>query len=225
MTNTLHRYGNSESFRDDYIVFAIPCRGKNDEDCVPKLKRFLEMSLPFNPVNIGDAIHGGAFRSSQDMNPLSHWTRELKPDFRLVIEKLDSYTTAAAVFDNLQAAQDFVKAVKEADLGMCVNISTSIAGAENCCQAADQNRHSIGYSLGFQGKTEKLPNTQVLALTTMCGHGMISHSFAKKMIDWVKEGRRTPEQAAGYMAHFCACGVCNPSRAKRILEEAQHRME
>ena len=60
MTNTLHRYGNSESFRDDYVVFAMPCRGKNDEDCVPKLKRFLEMALPFKPVNLGDAIHGGA---------------------------------------------------------------------------------------------------------------------------------------------------------------------
>jgi hypothetical protein len=225
MTNTLHRYGNSESFRDDYSVFAMPCRGKNDEDCVPKLKRFLEMALPFKPVNLGDAIHGGAYRPSEDMHPTAHWTREMKPDFRTVIDKLDSYTTAAAVFDNLPAAQEFVKAVKEADLGMCINISTSIAGAQNCCDAASQNRHSIGYSLGFQGKTEKLPNTQVLSLTTMCGHGMISHSFAKKIIDWVKEGRRTPEEAAGYMAHFCSCGVYNPSRAKRILEEAQHRME
>ena len=31
-------------------------------------------------------------------------------------------------------------------------------------------------------------------LSTMCGHGMISHSLAKKMIDFVKENRRTPEQ-------------------------------
>ena len=26
----------------------------------------------------------------------------------------------------------------------------------------------------------------------MCGHGMLSANFAKKMIDWVKENRRTP---------------------------------
>ena len=44
----------------------------------------------------------------------------------------------------------------------------------------------------------------------MCGHGMVSHSLAKKMIDWVKEGRRTPEQAAAYMTRFCSCGVFNP---------------
>ena len=34
------------------------------------------------------------------------------------------------------AAEDFVKAVKEADLGLSVNISTSIEGAEQCCHAA-----------------------------------------------------------------------------------------
>jgi hypothetical protein len=57
-------------------------------------------------------------------------------------------------------------------------------------------------------------------LSTMCGHGMVSHGLAKKMIDWVKEGRRTPEQAAGYLARFCSCGVFNPARAARVLERA-----
>jgi hypothetical protein len=222
MTNTLHRYGNAESFRDDYVVFAMASKGKNDDDCVPKLKRFLEMALPFNPVNLGDAIHGGSVRPSDNMNPAAHWTRELKRDFRAVIDGVNEYTTAAAVFDDLASAEGFVKAVKDADLGLCINISTSIGGARQCACAADKKRHSIGYSLGFEGKTEKLPNTQVLTLSTMCGHGMISASFAKKMIDWVKEGRRTPEQAALYMANFCSCGVYNPSRAKRILEEARH---
>ena len=28
MTNTLHRFGNAESFRDDYIVFAIAQQGQ-----------------------------------------------------------------------------------------------------------------------------------------------------------------------------------------------------
>ena len=43
--------------------------------------------------------------------------------------------------------------VKEADLGLSVNISTSIDGAEQCCFAAGIPRHSVGYSLGFEGKT------------------------------------------------------------------------
>jgi hypothetical protein len=220
MTNTLHRYGTAESFRDDYVVFAMCSKGRNDQDSLPKLKRFLELAVPFKPVNLGDAIHGGAVRPSKDLNPAAHWHRDITPDFAAVIDGLNAPSTVAAVFDQRVAAEDFVKAVKEADLGLSINISTSIDGAEQCCFAAGIPRHSVGYSLGFEGATEKLPGDKVLMLSTMCGHGMVSHLLAEKLIDWVREGRRTPEQAATYMTRFCSCGVFNPTRAARILEEA-----
>ncbi|HLX44589.1 MAG TPA: hypothetical protein VKR43_14185 [Bryobacteraceae bacterium] len=222
MTNTLHRFGPAESFRDDYIVFAIASKGKNDQGALEKLRTFLKMAIPFKPVNLGDAVHGGALRPSREMNPTSHWNRDLTPDFDAVIAGLDTPCTVAAVFDNKVAAEDFVTAVKKAELGVSVNISTSVDGAEQCCYAAGIPRHSVGYSLGFEGKTELLPNSKVLMLSTMCGHGMVSHSLAKKMIDWVKEGRRTPEQAASYLTRFCSCGIFNPTRAKRVLEDAAH---
>jgi hypothetical protein len=222
MTNTLHRYGDAESFRDDFIVFAICSRGKNDKDALPKLRKFLEMAVPFGPVNLGDARHGGALRPCKSMNPTSHWNRDLTPNLQEVVDGLDAPTTVAAVFDDKRKAEAFVKAVKEADLGLSINISTSVQGAIDCCDFAGIHRHSVGYSLKFEGNTQKLPNSQVLTLMTMCGHGMVAGSLAKKMIDWVKEGRRTPEQAATYMQRFCSCGVFNPSRAKRILEDARH---
>jgi hypothetical protein len=220
MTNTLHRFGPAESFRDDYVVFAMCSKGRNDQDSLPKLKRFLELALAHKPVNLGDAIHGGALRPSKNMNPSSHWHRDTSPDFEGVINGLTGPTTVAAVFDNRIAAEDFVKVVKDADLGLSINVSTSIDGAEQCCFAAGIPRHSVGYSLGFEGATEKLPGSKVMMLSTMCGHGMVSHSLAKKLVDWVREGRRTPEQAASYMTRFCSCGVFNPTRAARILEEA-----
>lgn len=223
MTNTLHRYGNAESFRDDYVIFAMCCRGKNDQGALPRLKRFLEIAVPFKPVNLGEARHGGALRPSRSLNPSAHWTRDVTPDFQAVIDGLDQPTTVAAVFDGRDTAERFLRAVAEADLGLSINVSTSIDGADQCCHDAGFPRHSVGYSLGFEGKTEKLPNTQVLELTTMCGHGMIASSLAKKMIDWVKEGRRSPDQATTYLARFCSCGVFNPSRACRILEEARSK--
>ncbi|MGA9980884.1 MAG: hypothetical protein WBQ08_19845 [Candidatus Sulfotelmatobacter sp.] len=225
MTNTLHRYGDSASFYDDYLIFASPSRGRNDKDSVPKLKAFLEMALPFNPVNIGDPVHGGGLRPSRDLTTIANWSRDMKPDFRAVIDGIDEPASVVAIFDNGGAAAKFLKTVVEADLGLSVNISTSVEGAEQCCQFAGIPRHSVGYSLGFEGAIEKLPNTQLLKLTTMCGHGMISASLAKKMIDWVKEGRRTPDQAVTYMTRFCSCGVFNPVRAKRILEDARKKME
>jgi hypothetical protein len=225
MTNTLHRYGDAASFYDDYIIFATPSTGRNDAESVPKLKAFLEMALPFNPVSIGDPVHGGALRPKRGLTTLANWRRDMKPDFRAVIEGIDAPASVVAIFDNQEAAEKFLKVIAEADLGLSVNVSTSIEGAEQCCHFAGITRHSVGYSLGFEGATQRLPNTQVLELTTMCGHSMISPSLAKKMIDWVKEGRRTPAEAVTYLARFCSCGVFNPLRAKRILESARKKTE
>jgi hypothetical protein len=219
MTNTLHRLGDSESFRDDYIVFAMAAKAAYDDDTLSKLKRFLRIAVEYKPVNLGDARHGGALRPSRNMQPTSHWKRDVALDFDAVIAGMDRPTTCAAVFDNRVSAENFVERIKEEDLGLSINISTSIDGAEQCCDHACLTRHSVGYSLGFEGNTEKLPSSQVMMLSTMCGHGMVSHSLAKKMIDWVKEGRRTPEQAATYMTRFCSCGVFNPSRARRLLQD------
>ena len=225
MTNTLHRYGDSESFHDDYIVFATPSSGRNEANSVPKLKKFLEMALPFNPVSIGDPVHGGTLRPAQNLHTTSNWKRDMTPDFRAVIDGIDTPASVVAIFDNQLAAKQFLKVVADADLGLSINMSTSVEGAKECCHFAGVTRHSVGYSLGFEGSTNKLPNSQTLTLTTMCGHGMVSASLAKKMIDWVKEGRRTPAQAVTYMARFCSCGVFNPARAQRILGEARKKME
>jgi hypothetical protein len=149
----------------------------------------------------------------------------MTPDFRAVIDGIDTPVSVVAIFDNQLAAKQFLKVAADADLGLSINMSASVEGAQECCKFAGIARHSVGYSLGFEGATDKLPNTQLLKLTTMCGHGMVSTSLAKKMIDWVKEGRRTPGQAVTYMARFCSCGVFNPARAQRILEEARKKME
>lgn len=225
MTNTLHRFGDAASFDDDFIIFASPSTGRNDENSIPKLKRFLEMALKYKPVNIGDPVHGGSLRPKKGLSTSANWHRDDTPNWQAVIDGINEPASVAAIFDNLDAAEKFLHDVVEADLGLSVNISTSIEGAQQCCKFAGIPRHSVGYSLGFEGKTEKLPATQVLKLSTMCGHGMISANLAKKMIDWVKEGRRTPEEAVTYMTRFCSCGVFNPHRAQRILEEARGKTE
>lgn len=222
MTNTLHRFGDAASFQDDFVVFAMACKGPFKQDnALDGLRRFLQIAIEYGPVNLGDARHGGAIRPSRQLNPLAHWTRNDAPDLQAVVDGLTDVTTCAAVFDNRTAAERFVARIKDEHLGLSVNVSTSIEGAESCCAHAGIPRHSVGYSLGFEGKTEKMPSAQVMLLSTMCGHGMISHSLAKKMIDFVKENRRTPEQAAATLSRFCSCGVFNPARARRILTDAR----
>jgi len=222
MTHTLHRYGDAESLRDDYVIFAMPAKGYNDANCTPALKRFLALALRHGPVNIGDATRGGAYRRRPVVSPLVHWFPHAEPDFQAVVGGVDGYTIAAAVFDRADKLESFLRDVKAADLGMCVNISAVTETAQDVARRLGITRHSVEYSLPFRfGRTELLPDKRTLALYTMCGHGMVSSNMAQKMRDWVREGRRTPQQGAEYLARFCTCGVYNIARAARLLEEGR----
>ncbi len=221
MTNTLHRYGDAESFRDDYIIFAIPCKGKNDEGALEKLKTFLRICASHKPANMGNSQFG-SYRSSKELKPTVHWSREVNVDYDAVIDGLHKSGTVAAVFDSKEKAEACLREVKDADLGLSVNVSTSVEGAKDLGACCGIQRHSVEYSLGFADPHDHLPNSQVLELATMCGHGMVSFNMARKMLDMVREGRRTTDQAVATLARFCPCGVYNPERAKRLLEDARN---
>jgi hypothetical protein len=232
MTNTLHRYSehyapaappDAEPVRDDYIVFAMASRGINDDDLIEKYRTFLRLALKHQPVNIGDATKGGSLRPRPNLNPSAHWRRDHRADPEQVIADVEGHTTVAAVFDNYAAMVNFVADLKAARLGISINISAPIDEARRCCQDTGIARHSVEYSVGFSGRLDKLPDATTLELSTMCGHGMVSANFAKKMLDWVRENRRTPEEAARYMARFCSCGVFNITRAERIMKRACNR--
>jgi hypothetical protein len=220
VTHTLHRFGRPDDFADDYIVTAMPAKGFNDRDCVPKQIAFLRAALKHGPVNIGNSLKGAAHRATRDLRPTVHWHRDNSPDPEKVIAEVDRPTTVSAVFDNLEAVRAFVMELKKMDLGLSVNISSAIESARRACEDCDLTRHSIEFSLGFQGAVSKMPDETTRRLSTMCGHGMVSATLAKKMVEWVRSGRRTPQQACAYMARFCVCGTFNPVRAERVLDEA-----
>jgi hypothetical protein len=219
MTNTLHRYGKADSFKDDYIIFAIPSKGKNDEDCVSKLKEFLKICARHNPVNMGNGQRG-MLAPERNLGPKAHWIRSNQPDYNAVIEGVVKPGTVSAVFNNESDATECLMEIIEADFGISVNISTSVENAKKTAQKCGISRHSIEYALLTNDPHDHLPNSQILSLSTMCGHGMVSFNLARKMLDMVREGRRTPEQAVETLSRFCPCGVYNPERAKRLLLEA-----
>ena len=128
MTNTLHRYGKAEAFRDDYIIFAIPSKGKNDQGALEKLKTFLGICVRHHPANIG-ASGKSSFRPSPNLNPSVHWKRDLRPDFGAVIDGVKRAGTVGAVFDSRDKAVACLREVIDADLGLSVNVSTSVEGA------------------------------------------------------------------------------------------------
>jgi hypothetical protein len=219
MTNTLHRYGNAESFRDDYIIFAIPSRGINDEDCIPRLKQFLRICSKYNPSNMGNGNRAGLM-PDKNLGPAAHWNRKNQPDWEAVIESIEKPGTVSAVFTSEDEVVACFRDIIEADFGLSVNISAAVWDAREVACECGTPRHSVEYSLKTNDPHDHLPNSQILGISTMCGHGMISFNMARKMLDMVREGRRTPEEAATTLMRFCPCGIFNPDRAIRLLVEA-----
>ncbi len=219
MTNSLHRYGNAKSFRDDYIIFAIPSRGKNDEDCIPKLKQFLRICAKHKPSDMGNGIRGGLM-PDRNLGPAVHWNRKDEPDWEAVIQSVEKPGTVSAVFSSKESLIACFKEIIEADFGLSVNISAAVQEAYEIACECGVHRHSIEYALKTNDPHDHLPNSQILGISTMCGHGMISFNMARKMLDMVREGRRTPEEAASTLMRFCPCGIFNPDRAIRLLKEA-----
>ena len=218
MTNTLHRYGSAASFHDDYIIFALPSIGNNDEGCVPKLKEFLRICAKYGPSNMGNGREA-SFSPDKTLNPTSHWKRDVKPHWKEVIDKVSGPGTVAAVFSSEEKAKSCFREVFEKDFGLSINMSTSVENTKNIADSCGIKRHSIEYALAFNDPHDHLPNSQILELSTMCGHGMVSFNLARKMLDMVREGRRTSTEAASTLVRFCPCGVYNPDRAKRLLEK------
>ncbi len=222
MTNTLHRYGDAASFNDDYIIFAIPCKGKNDEGAVERLKLFLGICSKHKSVNIGNSSFA-SYRPSSELEPSVHWKRKHEAEPRSVIDGVYRSATAAAVFDSIDKAAACLRDLIDADLGLSINVSTSVEGAKRVAADCGIRRHSVEYSLGFDDPHDNLPDKQVLELSTMCGHGMVSANLAKKMLELVREGRRDPREAAVTLARFCPCGAYNPARAEKFLRAGRTR--
>lgn len=224
MTNTLHRFQKPDDPKDDYIVFTLTTSGVNDIGATEKGRAFLKAALKYNPVNINThSGNGPMFRPEKKLTPFKLYARGRKETVspeQMIKEIKPPGGRVLVVFDNKQALEEFLKEVKEMELGLSVNVSSLVDDVREMIPQTGVVPHSINYALGFRGSRYRLPDRNVLELTTLCGHGLISNNFARKMINMVKEKRVTPIKAAGYMSKFCVCGAFNTTRAVRILRRA-----
>jgi hypothetical protein len=201
MTNTLHRKGSPEDLRGDFVVFATPTRSISPE-LPEKMKRFTEIVLKHGPVNLAK-VENMAMKRVDMLN---------------VDEEMRDEMALTATFDNIEAVASVVADLKEADLGIPINISGLLEEVAECCRGAGLTRHSAEQSLGVFGETDRLPPREILEINTMCGHGMVSFNLIKKVIEEIKLDRMTPEQGAAHLTKPCECGAFNPTRARRMLE-------
>ncbi len=205
MTNTRHRQGTVEELKGDYVIFTTTARGITKEGSGPKIREFLRICQKYNPINTGSSKKGNLLQDGMEIDEL--------------IAGLGDGATSAAVFTDLDSLKKVIGELIEADLGISINVSGLLDGVQECCRAGGTERHSVEQSLGFWGANDQLPERDVLALNSLCGHGLVSFNFIHQRIDYVKMRRLTPAEAARTMGKACECGVFNTARAEKLLDK------
>ncbi len=203
MTHTLHRTGDPDSLSEDYPMLAIRAKGFNDEGNDWRLRKILEIAARHPIVNFSDDKTGSKFTAS-----LEEILNSDKTDLPMV----------QMVFTNKEDMTRFMEDLKKADLGISVVASGLFEEIFHCCKKAGLQPHSVHYSLGVHGRTERLPSKEIMDLTTMCGHALVSKHLVTHLVAEIRKGKETGSSAAEKLAKDCICGIFNPVRAARILE-------
>lgn len=203
MTHSLHRSGDIESQKADYVWFMYQTKGVNDVDIKPKALEFIAVAEAVGSENWGDVKTGPKLRY-----PIA----EIK-------ENLSDKSRIRGIFTKKEQVVEFLKQIKEKDLGMSVIITGVLSEVIPACKEAGVTPHSINYSLGVWGKKDNLPDETTLAITTMCGHHMIPPKFVDHVIRQVKKDKLTPEEGAKKLAEFCYCGIFNHIRCANIIRD------
>jgi hypothetical protein len=197
-----------DGLKDDYVILVMAASAYNKDASTPgKYKEYLRIMLRHNPVNLGGMGIGHLCDSTPDK--IIAAIDEVFPNLPMV----------HGVFSTREDLVEALRDIREADLGLSIIVSGLVDATSCCAKEAGLKRHSINYSLGIWGDTEMLPDERIQQISSMCGHAMISFNLVKKAVEDIKEGRISAEEAACELAKPCVCGVFNPARAKRLLEE------
>ena len=204
MTHSLHRRGDYECLKDDFVVLGCPATGVNKPGSAPKTQKFLSICYKCGPINLGDMKTGNIHNTTMSD----------------ILNRVTDGTIVQCTFDNRDKIVALLKELKEDRPGISVIISGVTDVVQQCMYDAGMGHiHSLEYSLGTWGKTERLPDFPVLKLVTMCGHAMIASDLVRKMMRDVKRGRRTVRDCVVELAECCTCGNFNLTRGERIFKE------
>ncbi|MDR1649385.1 MAG: hypothetical protein LBR71_03915 [Synergistaceae bacterium] len=219
MSHSLHRFGSAQSLKDDFCVYTRAAKGVNRDDCGDKLRKILSIYVSENPDNFGSSHAGKSFVAG------------LKPDE--YAKTLDNSYGIIANFDDAEKVRGVLTKAKEAELGISMVVSGLIDDVTRIARECGLKPHTALLSLGIFGKTEKLPGqvttpalngegapeNEILEMVTMCGHSLIAANLVKDVIEKVKSGKLSPEDAALVIARPCTCGIFNVTRCARRLRE------
>lgn len=209
MTHSLHRQGTCESLNKDYPVLAMVARQFDIVDdeakkrTKEKLQAIFDVFQKHKPTNLGSLYVPGT---------RAHGMADA--DLRAGIKPNGFVGT---VFSDSEHLRDMLAELRERDFGISIIVSGLIDQVFEMCDQVGLQPHTIDLALGVWGNKKLLPKAELLEITTMCGHALVSPSLIDDLVGQVRKQRLTAEQAATELAKPCVCGIFNQKRAAELI--------
>jgi hypothetical protein len=126
-------------------------------------------------------------------------------------------STYNAVFSDKEKVVSVLRQNIEEKIGLSIVCTTVYEETLDIAKQLGIKTHTVNFSLGVWGNTKLLPEPEILEITTLCGHGIISHHLARHYFDKVAKGY-CAKKAAHEIARVCYCAIVNLDRIIQILE-------
>lgn len=203
MTHTLHRRGSLDSLENDFCWLVYYTKSINDKNILEKFRQVTDIAIKAGSVNWGDIKSGSILEKSKEE----------------LMEKLTVLSRVRGTFTSQEQVIDFLRMMKKADLELSITISGLMDKVFDACKRVGLKPHSVNLSLGVWGKKELLPSEEILEVTTMCGHHMVSPRLVEELVKDVRNGRISAEEVGVKLAQQCPCGVFNQVRASKLVQK------
>ncbi len=200
MTHSLHRHGSVADLEFDYCLLMQTFKG-NVKGSAPKIRTFLELCHRHHAVNLG-IMEAGSI---------------LNIGYERVLAAVADGTSVQAVFSSQDDVTAMLQELVELDLGISVVVQGLVERIGECARASGTRPHTWNNSLGVWGRTDLLPDPEIMSVTTMCGHGLISVALIKTTVQKLRKGTLSMDKAIAQICRPCICGMANPVRLQRVL--------
>lgn len=198
MTHTLNRTGLTEEKSGEEIVFLAMVQAKRKDEKAEEMAELASLVMKYKPSNFIGAPTG--------------FTPET------LVKVAGRMSVITAVFHDLATVAELVREIKSKRLGISIVLSGLFSDVNHICRETGLKEHTHNISLGVFGRTEQMPDKDVLEITTQCGHALISPHYVGHLMKKVNKGRMTSEEAARLLIKPCVCGIGNPERIEKILD-------
>jgi len=218
MTHSNHRRGSRESLLGDYIVMTTDRRLKDRS----KLTRFMKILLKHNPVGIATStLVDGTLKRLRYMKG---WDSSMDSGVHKItsleeLMEMDDLSAGSGIYTSLGDVKGVLEDLKEAELGIATVVSGIFDVVHKTCLEVGTGPHTVNMSAETYGKMELVAEPKLLEITTMCGHHFVSPHLVKHLIERVKNGSITAEDAAVELGKQCTCNFFNVERAAKLINE------